>query len=102
MNLENFNVKVVKKNQNNDLRLNSVHFQCHYSVELAKENTSYAISQSSVSSDKLYKLHKFLKASRGCYNNGHTFSTCSACAGFICVSVKYLTPPFVFCQMQAS
>lgn len=61
MNLENFNVKVVKKNQNNDLRLNSVHFQCHYSVELAKENTSYAISQSSVSSDKLYKLHKFLK-----------------------------------------
>lgn len=41
MNLENFNVKVVKKNQNNDLRLNSVHFQCHYSVEHAKENASY-------------------------------------------------------------
>lgn len=63
---------MVKHNQNSDLKLNFVDFQCHCSVEYAKDNTSYVISQSSVSSDKLYKLNKFLR--RGCCNNGHTFS----------------------------
>lgn len=64
---------MVKNNQNNDLQLNFVHFQCHCSVKYAKDNTSYATSQSSVSSDKLYKLNKFL--GWGCCKNGHTLST---------------------------
>lgn len=90
--LEYFYIKrLVIHNQNNDPRLNFAHFQCHWSL-------THAISQSSVSCDKLYKLYNFSRWC--CCYNGQIFSA-SPNAGLcgVWLSFKYFIPP-ALCQMQ--